>query len=115
MSATPLPQGMLNCSFDTVSILQKSFMPFFKNGGLFVETKKPYNMGDKVVLLLSLPDKSRHAAPGEIAWINPSFGHRPSGVGIAFNEMDSKNQEIKTLIETLLIGLNPLEQSFFSL
>lgn len=111
----PLPLGMLNCSFEDNLQLQKSFMPFFRNGGLFIETTRPYKMGDKVVILLSLPDKSRHAASGEVSWINPGFGHRPAGVGISFSDADSANQEVRVQIENLLVGLTPLDQPSMTL
>lgn len=102
-----LPSGMLNCRLNSTSELQKAWMPFFHNGGLFVQTATAYHMNDEVVVLLTLPDQSRHAATGTISWINPSLGHRPAGVGVAFRD-EPVLKELKARIETLLVGQAPV-------
>ena len=109
-----LPSGMLNHNFEDLLSLQKSYMSFLKNGGLFIETTKSILMGQSLVILLTLPDKTRHAVSGNVAWVNPFLGHRPQGIGIAFGE-DSKTQEIKSKIELALVGLPVLEKGYSTL
>lgn len=112
--STHLPSNMLSYNFDTPLILQKAYMPFLKNGGLFIETTKNYKMGAQVVLLLNLPDKTRLAASGDIVWVNSALGIRPAGIGISFKE-DASNAELKSKIEILLVGLPNLEKNYFTL
>lgn len=114
MTNPKLPSGMLNYTFEDRIALQKAFMPFLRYGGLFIETTKELEMGSPVVILLTLPDKTRHAVSGTVAWINPFLGHRPKGVGIAFEE-EVKTQEVKSKIELALVGLPPLEKDFSTL
>jgi type IV pilus assembly protein PilZ len=102
-----MPSGMLSCRLNSEAELQKAWMPFFHNGGLFVQTPNTYHMNDEVVVLLTLPDQSRHAATGNIGWINPSLGHRPAGVGVAFRD-EAILKELKARIETLLVGQAPV-------
>jgi len=37
--------------------LYMSYMPFVENGGLFVPTKKEYNLGDEMFLLVKIMDE----------------------------------------------------------
>ncbi len=67
--------------------LYKSYMPFLNNGGVFVETKKTYALGQKVVLFLRMPendDKVKVAAV--VAWVTPQNvrGGKKKGVGLEF-------------------------------
>ena len=39
--------------------LYSAYMPFLKNGGIFVPTNKTYNLGDEIYLILTLLDDSR--------------------------------------------------------
>ena len=62
-------------------------MSFPQNGGLFVPTTRPYWLGEKVFLLLTLmaaPEKLPVA--GRVVWITPegAQGNRQAGIGIEF-------------------------------
>lgn len=67
--------------------LYMSYMPFVKNGGLFVPTKKDYNLGDEMFLLVTIMDEPEPTQiSGKVVWISPegALGNRPRGVGIQF-------------------------------
>ena len=49
-------QGILSLTIRDKSALYASYMPFIKNGGLFIPTAKPYKIGDEVFMLLTLMD-----------------------------------------------------------
>jgi len=71
--------------------LHTSFMPFIKNGGLFVPTTKRYRIGDEVLLLLRLMDEPEPISiVGEVVWLTPAGveGNRVVGVGIQFSDQD---------------------------
>ncbi len=73
--------------------LYKSFMPFLDNGGLFVETSKPFLMGQQVVMVVSLPDSDeKKPVQGAVAWITPGAaqGGMKRGVGVHFIDDSGK-------------------------
>ncbi|MDH3317613.1 MAG: PilZ domain-containing protein [Gammaproteobacteria bacterium] len=88
MAAKP---GILSLTIRDKSALYASYMPFIKNGGLFIPTSKPYRLGDEVFMLLSLMDeKEKMPIAGRIVWITPkgAQGNRNSGIGVQFSELD---------------------------
>jgi len=110
MSMSP----MLPAKFEDLMVLHRAYMPFLKYGGLFCETGQEYKMGDEVVLMITLPDKSKTVLSGEIAWINPKMGQRPLGVGVAFKNEDA-TQQGRHVIEKMLIGLPVLDKPYNTL
>lgn len=104
--ATPSPrQGILTLTIKDKSALYVAYMPFIKNGGLFIPTSKPYRLGDEVFVLLSLMDSAeRLPVAGRIVWITPrgAQGKRAAGIGVQFSEQD--NGQTQKKIETFLAG-----------
>lgn len=98
-------QGILSLTIRDKSALYASYMPYIKNGGLFIPTAKPYNIGDEVFLLLSLMDsKEKLPVAGRVVWITPvhAQGNKTSGIGVQFSELDKGATRNK--IETHLAG-----------
>jgi len=98
-------QGILSLTIKDKSALYAAYMPFIKNGGLFIPTSKPYNLGDEVFMLLTLmEEKEKLPVAGKIVWITPkgSQGNRAAGIGVQFSEQDGGNA--RTKIETYLAG-----------
>jgi len=64
----------------------KYYLPFLKQGGLFIKTEKynKFKLGDEVFLLLTLFNGEKSPVAGKVVWINPkdSQGSRPSGIGL---------------------------------
>ena len=57
--AAPTPrQGILTLTIKDKSALYVAYMPFIKNGGLFIPTSKAYRLGDEVFILLTLMDQA---------------------------------------------------------
>lgn len=104
--STPSPrQGILTLTIKDKSALYVAYMPFIKNGGLFIPTNKPYSLGDEVFILLTLMDSSdRLPVAGRIVWVTPrgAQGKRAAGIGVQFSEQD--NGETQKKIETYLAG-----------
>lgn len=97
--------GMLSLSIKDKSSLYAAYMPFVKNGGLFIPTNKTYSLGDEVFMLLSLmEDGERLPVAGKIIWMTPvgAQGNRANGVGIQFAVQDKGATRGK--IETHLAG-----------
>ena len=105
MSANAARPGMLSLSIKDKGSLYASYMPFVKNGGLFIPTTKKYDLGDEVFMLLTLmEDNERLPVAGKIIWISPpgAQGNRATGIGVQFSPQDKGQTRSK--IETHLAG-----------
>ncbi len=95
---------MLALTIKDKVVLYNAYMPFVKNGGIFVPNKTDYEVGDEVFMLLNLMDESEKIPiAGKVIWVakkGVKSPHTP-GVGIQFTE--SENQA-KDKIETYLAG-----------
>ncbi len=97
--------GMLSLSIKDKHSLYAAYMPYVKNGGLFIPTNNQYNLGDEVFMLLSLMDDGeRLPVAGKIIWLTPkgAQGNRAHGVGVQFSPQDKGSTRSK--IETHLAG-----------
>ncbi len=98
-------QGILSLTIRDKSALYAAYMPFIKNGGLFIPTAKKYKIGDEVFLLLTLMDsKEKLPVAGRVVWITPvgAQGNKSAGIGVQFSELDKGATRNK--IESQLAG-----------
>ncbi len=96
-------QGILSLTIKDKSALYAAYMPFVKNGGLFIPTTKTYRLGDEVFMLLTLMDeKEKLPVAGRIVWVTPkgAQAQRTAGIGVQFSELD--NGATRGKIETHL-------------
>lgn len=86
-----LRQGILSLTIKDKSALYAAYMPFVKNGGLFIPTNKNYSLGDEVFMLLTLMEETEKLpVAGKIVWITPkgAQGNRAAGIGVQFSDQD---------------------------
>jgi type IV pilus assembly protein PilZ len=98
--------SLLSLNINSKSALYSAYMPFLKNGGLFIPTTREYAFGDEVFILLTLMNEpSRLPITGRVVWVTPadSQGNRVQGVGIHFSN-DETGQTIRKKIEAILSG-----------
>ncbi len=98
-------QRILSFAIKDKAALYAAYMPFVRNGGLFIPTSKRYSLGDELFLLLQLMDeKERIPVAGTVVWITPlgAEGNRQVGVGIQFSDQDKGDARRK--IEEYLAG-----------
>jgi len=91
MSQSASRQGILSLSIKDKNALYAAYMPFVKSGGLFIPTKREYEMGEEVFLLLNLMEETeRLPIAGKIIWITPvgAEPYRTQGVGVQFSEQE---------------------------
>ena len=50
--------GILSLTIKDKAVLYAAYMPFIKNGGLFIPTNKQYKLGEEVFLLLNLMEET---------------------------------------------------------
>ncbi len=97
--------GILSLTIRDKAVLYATYMPFVKNGGLFIPTSKPYNLGDEVFVLLNLMEETEKLpGQGKVIWITPSGaqGNRAAGIGVQFQ--GEEGIKIRNKIETYLAG-----------
>lgn len=97
--------GILTLNIKDKSALYLAYMPFVKNGGLFIPTEKQYRLGDEVFILLTLMDSAeRIPVAGKVVWVTPkgAQGKRQQGIGVQFSAQDGGETQKK--IEAHLAG-----------
>ena len=86
-------------------------MPFVRNGGLFVPTKKRYELGEEVFILLALMDEAEKILTnGTVVWITPkgAQGNNKAGIGVQFSEADfAAATKIEEHLGTSLVSDRP--------
>jgi type IV pilus assembly protein PilZ len=99
------PTQFINCVFSDENSLYVGYMPFIKDGGLFIHTKNIYELGHAVTLSLTLMDEAeQHIVEGKVVWITPrgAQGNKPAGIGVQF--VSENKRQICNRIETYLAG-----------
>ncbi|MDH5357381.1 MAG: PilZ domain-containing protein [Gammaproteobacteria bacterium] len=98
-------KGILSLKISDENMLYHAYMPFLKNGGIFIPTNKVYQLGEEVFILLTLmnePDKIPIA--GTIAWCTPkgAQGNQAAGIGVHFSDLEDAAVAVKGKIENYL-------------
>ncbi|MGZ3181081.1 MAG: PilZ domain-containing protein [Telluria sp.] len=102
-ATTPRP-SVLSLAIKEKAALYAAYMPFLKNGGIFVPTQKAYKIGDEVYLILALmDDPNKYPIAGKVAWITPPSAHnnKAQGIGLHFPS-DEAGQRARQRIEEVL-------------
>lgn len=78
--------AILSLAIKEKAALYAAYMPYLKNGGVFVPTNRPYKLGDEVYLILTLmDDPTKYPIAGRVVWISPAGGTaRTPGIGVHF-------------------------------
>ncbi|WP_313032831.1 PilZ domain-containing protein [Massilia alkalitolerans] len=96
--------SVLSLAIKEKAALYAAYMPFLKNGGMFVPTTKPHKIGDEIYLILSLmDDPNKYPIAGKVAWITPAGANnnKAQGIGVHF-PADEAGQRAKLRIEEIL-------------
>jgi type IV pilus assembly protein PilZ len=99
----PPRPSVLSLAIKEKAALYAAYMPFLKNGGMFVPTNKPYKIGDEIYLILSLmDDPNKYPIAGKVAWITPAgANNKAQGIGVHF-PADETGQRARLRIEEIL-------------
>ncbi len=98
--------GILTVTIKEKAALYLAYLPFVKNGGLFIPTNKTYRLGDEVFVVLTLlEDKEKMPVAAQVIWLTPqgAQGNRAQGIGIQLSDRD--NGATRNKIEGLLAGM----------
>jgi type IV pilus assembly protein PilZ len=103
--------GILSLSIKEMAVLYSAYMPFLAHGGLFIPTRKHYDVGDEVFILLNLMEEpERIPLAGTVVWITPpnAQGNRAQGIGVHFNDRDNPARpKIENYLTGMLNGSHP--------
>ena len=83
--------GILTLNIKDKSALYLAYMPFVRNGGLFIPTNSSYKLGDEVFMLLNvMGEEEKIPVAGRVIWITPKGAHgkRMAGIGVQFSDQD---------------------------
>ena len=111
MSEEQTSPGMLSLSIRDASVLYTYYMPFIKNGGLFIPTQRAHQLGDEIFVLLHLMDEpERVPLVGKVILVTPkqAESQRPQGIGIQFDEKEGRS--VKDRIEVYLAEYKDSQQ-----
>ena len=77
VSRQPNKPGLLTLTIKDKSALYLAYMPFVKNGGLFIPTSSNYRLGDEVFMLLNLMgEDEKLPVAGRVIWMTPKGAQR---------------------------------------
>jgi type IV pilus assembly protein PilZ len=104
--------SVLSLAIKEKAALYAAYMPFLKNGGIFVPTNKPYQLGDEVYLILTLmDDPTKLPVAGRVVWVSPAGGGtRQPGIGVHFPADESgvaARKRIEEVLGTALKAARP--------
>ena len=83
------------------SVLYATYMPFLRNGGIFVPSAESAEIGQQFFLLLTLPESSEQLGViGKVAWLTPAHaqGNRAAGIGFQFQDDGAARSKIESLL-----------------
>lgn len=101
---SPSRPSVLSLAIKEKSALFSAYMPFLKNGGIFVPTNKTYKLGEEIYVILTLlDDPSKYPIAGKVAWVTPpgAGNNKSQGIGVHFPQ-DESGIRVKTRVEEVL-------------
>jgi type IV pilus assembly protein PilZ len=98
----------LLCSYPNVESLHQAYMPFVRNGGVFIRfsatlSPEDVQMGQTLTLSIQLPQSSSSITiEGQVVWLTPpgAKSNKPPGVGVMW--VGETALKLKQDVETLL-------------
>jgi type IV pilus assembly protein PilZ len=112
----PNRQGVLSLTIKDTNALYHAYIPFTKNGGLFIPTSRNYLIGDEVFILLTLMGETRKIpVAGKVVWVTPrgAQNNRAAGIGVEFNDINSG--VVRAKIEAYLAGMLRSEKPTYTM
>jgi type IV pilus assembly protein PilZ len=102
-ASPPSRPSVIALSIKEKAALYAAYIPFLENGGLFVPTQRPANLGDDLYVILTLmEDPTKVAIPSKVAWITPAgTTGRQQGIGVQFSSTEASAQA-RARIEDLI-------------
>ena len=102
---TEIPQ--LTYQFPDLNTLKRAYMPFVRDGGIFIPTEKLFHLGNLVKLILTMPDDSKETFifAGEVIWISPIASENSQHAGIGVQCSEDEGAAFRKKIQQLIVGV----------
>ena len=85
----------LEVEYRTAGAFLVSYTSNLSKGGLFIDTDRPLTVGTELLLRFTIPESGRIEVRGMVAWIRPqSTDGKPTGMGVEFEQLDTRHGEI---------------------
>lgn len=100
----------LELTLEDKSALRQAYMPYLRNGGVFICTNGPFELGDEVSVAIRLFDAHGPVAvKGKVVWVTPNRaqGKRVAGVGVQFDAQDTCRARLEGLLGGISGGDEP--------
>ena len=100
-SASTVRPSVLSLAIKERSALYTAYMPFLKNGGVFVPTTRSHKIGDEIFIILDLmDDPQKYPIAGKVAWVTPAGANnsKTQGIGVQFPD-DETGERARMTIE----------------
>lgn len=86
---------LVRVDYKTVDELFSEFARNINEGGLFVETEQPPELGSPIALQFRIPGAEEPIqAQGRVVRITDGLGDEPPGMGIQFEKLDAETREL---------------------
>lgn len=107
------PKSGLSLTIRDKNALYAAYMPYVRNGGLFVPTTRVYELGDEIQIQLSLMNEAeRIPLSTKVVWVTPrgAQGGKVAGMGVQFAD-GAESRAARSKIEGYLAGSLNSERS----
>lgn len=105
--------GVITVELNSKDALYDSQMPFIKGLGLFIATKKTYQLGENVSIQLQLMEEAElFPVTGKVVWITPTGAQSAmtAGIGVQIQgETGSLNKKIATYLAGFINSERPTD------
>ena len=97
---------VVRVDYKTVDELFSEFARNINEGGMFVETDAPQELGSSVALHFRVPGSADPIqVMGRVVRVTPGDLHDPPGMGVEFEDLDAQSrEEINHLVRNLRVG-----------
>ena len=111
----PRMGGIIQANIPDLETLYLSYMPYVVDGGLFIPSKQPVQMGEEIFVLATLPEQSQKIPlTGKVIWISQKQnGVKLQGFGIQLS--GEKGRYYKAAAERLLAGLKSSNRNSYTM
>ena len=94
---------VVRVDYKTVDELFSEFARNINEGGIFVETEQPPEVGSPIALEFRIPGVPEPiAAHGRVMRVSDGTGHEPPGMGVQFEQLSNQARDlINDLVRTL--------------
>lgn len=94
------------CAYSTEAALYQAYMPYLRDGGLFVRSNYILPLGTQVCLSVTLMNEPEHYnIDARVAWITPRGAQSNKPAGLGFQFVGESSRHFCNKIETCLAGM----------